>query len=61
MNNLLQILEPSFCCRLLYGSVIQGGPKKPVITGVIRPISRVITPGKPIYKFIYRGYNSFYN
>ena len=34
---------------------IQAGPL-PVISGVITPISRVITP-VTIYKAIYRGYN----
>ncbi len=38
---------------------VQGGPL-PFITRFITPISRVITPGKPIYKAIYRGYNSIY-
>ena len=27
VKNLLQILVPCFCCRLLYGSVIQSGPR----------------------------------
>ena len=29
--------------------------------GALPVVSRVITPGKPIYKAIYRGYNSIYN
>ena len=40
---------------------IQGGPPSSYKWGEITPISRVITPGKPIYKAIYRGYNSIYN
>ena len=33
----------------------------PLISRVITPLIGVITPGKPIYKAIYRGYNSIYN
>ena len=32
-----------------------------VINGVITPISRVKSPQLPIYKAIYRAYNSTYN
>ena len=39
---------------------IFGGPL-PAISGVITPMSRVFSTHLPIYKAIYRGYNSICN
>ena len=41
------------------GQGLPQGERAPtiVINGVITSISRIMTPGKPIYKTIFRGYN----
>ena len=42
------------------GFSLQGGPIS-VVNGFITPISRFFSPQLPIYKAIYRAYNSIYN